>query len=393
MANVIYGSLQLPQAAEKLVKITTLEKTDRGQADSVLLATIEDPHADDIAVIVFKKQDVVVSKTAYIYDELTQHDWVALNGEVDASKVIIYDDIVMAGNYTNVGNLTKTQTGTSTFPTGGKSVLDALQQIFTKRLQPTITAQPAVSGFSLTGAGKVEAGTKVDDAVFGTAKLSAGTYTYGPATGVTAQGYTVDRICTPTSMNKNGVVAAASGTDNNDGNGFVIGDQTPSGNVVSSLAYKVTVTHGDGAVANDNLGSPSAPEVKIAAGSKTATTTAYTPFRKYFYGGVVEEVSIDSAGIRTLTGSTGPASNGTKFDITIPEGATQVVIAYPATLRPLTSVKDVKAFGTDIVTSFELQNEGDVQVEGANGYQAIAYKVYVYKPKTALGANTYNVTI
>ena len=50
----------------------------------------------------------------------------------------------MAGNYDKVGNLTKTTTGTATFATGGKSVAEALQEIFTKKLQPTVT-QPAAS--------------------------------------------------------------------------------------------------------------------------------------------------------------------------------------------------------------------------------------------------------
>ena len=48
------------------------------------------------------------------------------------------------------------------------------------------------------------------------------------------------------------------------------------------------------------------------------------------------------------------------------------------------------AFGTDIVGSFV---KSVVSVKGANGYTGIDYKVYVYSPATALGANKYDVKI
>ena len=66
-----------------------------------------------------------------------------MTGKVDADKVILQKDITMAGNYTQVGNLTKEQTKTATFATKGKSVAEALTEIFSKRLQPTITSNPA----------------------------------------------------------------------------------------------------------------------------------------------------------------------------------------------------------------------------------------------------------
>lgn len=84
-----------------------------------------------------------------------------MTGNVDADKVILRENITLAGGYTQVGNLTKSQNGTATFSTKGKSVMDALTEIFSKRLQPSITAQPSIGTFALTGAGAVEAGTKV----------------------------------------------------------------------------------------------------------------------------------------------------------------------------------------------------------------------------------------
>ena len=384
----IIGQFNLPTPTPVAAQIFNIDKTDN-KSDSELLATITGANAGDVAIITVKDEDgvTVLSQSPYMYDG---QDWFALTGTLDASKVILQKDITLAGAYSQVGNVTKTQNGTGTLSVKGKTVEEAFMEIFTKRLQPSTPTQPAVSGFSLTGAGAVEAGTKVATATFGTAALSAGSYIYGPATGITATSWSVDRVAVPTSFNATGVATATSGTDNNGGNGFIIGDQGGD-NVVSSLKYTATATYGDGAVAYDNLGSPSDPEVKISAGSKSQTTTAYTPFRKYFYGALTSaDAAIDSAFIRGLTNSTGVASNGKAFSITVPEGAKRVVIAYPATYRDLTSVKDVNAFGTDIVGSFV---KSAVAVEGANGYTAIDYKVYVYEPAAALGANTFNVTI
>ena len=50
------------------------------------------------------------------------------------------DNITLAGNYTQFGNLTKSANETSTLESKGKSVADVLTEILSKRLQPTITA-------------------------------------------------------------------------------------------------------------------------------------------------------------------------------------------------------------------------------------------------------------
>ena len=75
--------------------------------------------------------------------------------------------------------------------------------------------------------------------------------------------------------------------------------------------------------------------------------------------------------------------------MSVVEGARQVIIAVP-TGRKVTKVADKAAFGTDI---FEKFVNNPVSVAGAaEGYDKI-YNVYVYSPSTALGANTYTVSV
>ena len=84
-------------------------------------------------------------------------------------------------------------------------------------------------------------------------------------------------------------------------------------------------------------------------------------------------------------------SNGNTFTVNIPVNAQVVLIAYPATLRDVTSIKDVNGLNADITSAF---TKSAVNVEGAAGYTAISYKVYrldFAKPNDA--ANKYTVTI
>lgn len=116
---------------------------------SIKTAGAEQPKKGDMLVvehtIVEASGNVPAKKeyAAYIYasngGEYVASGWQACDGNVDASKVILTSNITLAGNYTSVGNITKAQTGTGTFETQGKSVAEALQEIFTKKLQPTIT--------------------------------------------------------------------------------------------------------------------------------------------------------------------------------------------------------------------------------------------------------------
>ena len=347
-----------------------------------------EPKQGDIFIINTVVEEVEYEKSAYMYAE---EAWTALTGMVDAEKVIFRKNITMAGDYTGVGNLTKSKNGTATFSVKGKSVAAAFEEMLSKRLQPGNPVQPSVSGFALTGAKAVEAGTPLPQAQFGTAKLSAGSYTYGPPTGIVATGYSVDRVATPSSFNQTGIVAAASGTDDNNGAGFIIGDETSvASNVVSSLAYKVTVTHGEGAIANDNLGSPSNPQIKISAGSKTQQTSAYTPFRKFFYGATATKPTLDSAYIRGLTNSTGAYSART-LTLQVSAGATRVAIACIGTATGVTKVINETALNADVTDTF---TKSTVSVEGANGYAAKNYNVWVFEPAVPYeNAATLKVTL
>lgn len=247
-------------------------------------------------------------------------------------------------------------------------------------IMQAITAQPSIGTFTLTGAGAVEAGTKVASAAYSAASLNAGSYQYGPATGVVATNFKVERITNAATAQVVSVAAASltAGSDNNGGAGFIIGD---AGGAVSSLKYRVTATHGAGVTAKDNLGAASSPVVAIAAGTKTKDTGAYTPFRNVFYGTSTGKPALDSAAIRAL-GKTGKAYAAGTLTLNVPAGTQRVVIACIATAKGVTKVINETAMNADVTSTFV---KSTVPVEGANGYTAKDYNVWVFEPAVAYG--------
>lgn len=382
----IYGGFTLPAAIAENTPVYKLTRTAADQSDATLLATITSPVDGAIAVITTVIDEKTYGQVSFMYSE--EHgDWVALVGNVDADKVILRGDITLAGNYTQVGNLTKSQTGTATFATDGKSVAAALTEMLSKREQPKIVANPSAGNLTISPTGNVEAGTKFTAITASAVSFEDGAYTYEANTGVTVTSRTAARSFTPASTAAITVADNGSFTDTFAGQ---VGDQGGDG-VYSSIKYTETISYSDGNVAKDNLGSVSNPAIQIKAGSITKTSGELKPFRKYFYAATTTAAdSFDSDAIRDMTGSSAAAAAGTKFNISVPNGCKQVVIAYPATVRDVNLIADSGAFGTDIKGSFVKQT---VMVEGANGYTAIEYKVFVYTPAAALGANTYNVTI
>lgn len=327
------------------------------------------PNAGDILIVTSTANNI---KTAYAYDD---SGWVACDGNVDATKVILKDNITLAGDYTQVGNLTKAKTGTATFSTAGKSVAAALTEIFSKRLQPGNPTQPAVS-LTFSQAKAYEVGTKITPTY--SASLSAGSYTYGPSTGITATAWDVDAI-------DNGTTVESKTTASGSFSEITVEEDT---------RYKIvaTATHGAGPVAKDNLGDPSNPVKQISAGSKSKEVGSITGFRSVFYGykaggSTLDVANLTSAQIRGL----GNAATTTKPTSMTTNKMQQMFFAFvqPASGHAAAPVVKDATNGAPQTVSGPIT----VNVEGANGYEAIPYDVYyVSNAAAASGELKFNIT-
>lgn len=336
-------------------------EAQEGEDDLAALARIVGGatlNKDDIGIVKRPIAGDAVSYTAYVYNGSA---WMAMDGNYQANNIYFDSDLTATAP---VGVVEIPASGSTTIAAAGKSLKDVLASILAKRVAPKATAPTASINF--TNATKsLEVGTAVTPTY--TATFNPGSYTYGPATGIEVSAWSVSDGTT--------TLTTASGSFPE----LTIGDQAGS---PANVSLTATATHTQGAVPVDNLGDE-VPGVQIAAGSVSATTsTKLTCYRNFFYGSLTTstaEAPLTSDLIRGLT--KGGAYAGAKT-LTVnagAQGAKRVVVAYPkSTARAgLKEVLLTSSMNADITDAYVAQ---EVNVEGANGYAAIPYTVYVYEP-------------
>ena len=341
-----------------------------GETDTAVIARV-------LGDVVAEKDDTFIVKrtisgektsyTAYVYDG---EKWAAMDGNYDASNVYFDKDFVATAN---IGVVTIPASGSTTISAAGKSVKDVLAAILAEEKQPTAT-NPTVK-LTASDNKEYEVGTKVSPKY--SASLDAGSYTYGPATGITAKTWSV------TSSGSDETLTTATGT---------FAEVTVADN--TNITITATATYDAGAMPKTNIGND-APTKQIKAGSAKATySTPIKGYRSFFYGVDTTDGEITSTLIRGLTN--GGAYNGSKT-LNIAPGATagakRVIVAFPAntTRAGLKEVLLTSTMNLDITSSYAQST--NVNVEGANGYSAIAYKVFVYKPASIGSDETHKITL
>lgn len=308
------------------------------------------------------------SYTAYVYNGT---NWAAMDGNYDASNVYFDADFTATEK---VGTISIPSSGSTTVAAQGKSLKEFLTALLAAEKQPSVT-QPAVTVNMSTGKA-YEVGTTVTPTY--SASLSAGSYTYGPATGITAKTWSVTNSATDETL------TTATGSFAN----VVVGDST-------NYSVTATATYDAGAMPKTNIGND-APDKQIPAGSKSATASQkITGYRNFFYGGLTTsstEAPLTSAIIRGLT--KGGAYNSPKtLNVNAATGWKRIVVAIPASSSRagITLVNLVSTLNADITADYKVA--ANVNVEGADGYAAVAYKIYVYEPAKLDASEQHKITL
>ena len=344
----------------------------------------------DVAIVKALIADGKYSYTSYVYEAALDVEgnascgWSAMDGNYSAANVFLKDKITLAGNYTSIGNYSKGKEIAA-----GTSLQSMLMDMLSQRLQPGNPTNPAASitlymdgATKKSSAGAVEVGTTVTPSY--TASLSAGSYTYGPATGVVASSYAVTSTGRKT---VNGATADTAEDSATTATGafasFVVDDDT-------SYKLSVSIPHNAGVVANDNLGSPSSPVKQIAAGTKTKDSGTVTGYRAWFCGykngtnALADASAITGAQVRAL----GNAANGSWLGSMNVSQMKQMFFAAPAGKGYKPVIKDASTTAPQTV-----QGPITVSVEGKDGFDAIDYDVwYVANASAASGSATLNIT-
>lgn len=335
---------------------------NEGETDAQALArVITNPKKGDMAVVVRTFVEGKKSYTAYIHDGT---GFKAMDGNYSAENVYFDEDLTYTVQF---GTLAK-PAGSAKFSAKGKNVSQVFASLMAQEANPS-KSNPAVSFNTHTGFGTFEIGTK-RNLVYG-ATLSAGSYTYGPATGITAKTWEV--TCTGVTGSK----STATGTFEN-----VVAEAT-------AKTITAKATYGDGAIPVTNLGNQY-PAGQIKAGSASKTSESLIGVRYMFWGPMTEDIALNSANIRALAYK---EQSKAKTLTTFGPGdkAVKVVVAVPAS-RKITKVLLTSSMNADITSSFVKQTS-TVSVEGAQGYAGTAYDVYVYQPASIDKGETYAITI
>ena len=355
----------------------------------------------DVAIVKAAIAEGKYSYTSYVYDaaldvegEDSVHGWSAMDGNYSASNVFLKKGITLSGDYgqdsrkdkiTSIGNYRIGDTIAA-----GTSLESVFMNMFSKRLQPSATPTAPAASITLytdgstkkVTAGAVEVGTTINP--YYVASLSAGSYTYGPATGITADSYTVTSTGRKTIDGATADTVEDSATTSSGAfNSFIVDDDT-------NYKLSVSIPHNEGVPAVDNLGDPANPEVKIASGTKTANSGAVTGYRAWFCGykngtnALADPTAITSAQIRDL----GNAANGSWKSSMDVSQMKQMFFAAPAGKGYKPVIKDASTTAPQTV-----QGPITVSVEGKDGFTAIDYDVwYVANASAASGSAKLNIT-
>lgn len=242
---------------------------------------------------------------------------------------------------------------------------------------------------TLTNAGSKEYGTKITPAF--TTSFNVGKYTANgvdQASGVTASAYSV--------KDSNGAeVKASSGSF---AEFQVVETDSTAGTTKTDYKLTATVTHSEGVTPKTFLGNDY-PSEKIAAGTKSATSSKITGFRSYFWGykkagSLLDVANLTSDQIRALGNPKSNGSNQNVASTSIPSTITtnkmqQMFFAFPKGVK--TSVKVEHNVNGAPQTVF---GPVTVSVAGANGYRPVDYDVfYVSNAAAESGDTTYKIII
>lgn len=380
-----------PEAGYELDPILGIEK--------VVADSGKEKAPGDIGIVKIGIAGNKSSYTSYVWDGT---NWAATDGNYSAANVYTNSKITLAGDYgqdsrkdkiTSIGNL---RIGDEI--EAGTSLQSLLMDMLSQRLQPSITSNPSIS-VTLTNAGAKEVGTIFTPSY--TTSFNDGAYTYEATTGAALDGdYTVTTSGYATTRANDETFTDNKGKDEESNTGatgtfttFVIDEDT-------NYKLSASAKHTAGNVAKDNLGDPSSPEIKIAAGTKTANSSAVTGYRAKFFGWYNSKALDPNA----LT-----SNDIRKLAITGTIGATdRPLTALPSGTKSLTTTKMQQMFfaapkGT--YTSIAVANstngapqtvKGPVQVDvnGANGYTAATYDVfYIDNDGAESGSTTFDITL
>lgn len=383
------GGSSASQIFEVIATDFSYEKQTAALAQAVGNASLT---AGDIGIVKVAIAANTYQYTAYVYNGTV---WTAMDGNYSPDSIYFDEDLMVT---TPIGTITQEMIddggGAASLDASNKNMLQVLSALLAEEKNP-IVDYPSVS--FVTNGGSGEVGTTFTLPTATLTITDIGNYSYGStdgtnkydakATGVVFKAGDVILIQGSSNEKRNLVNLSLNDTLSIIAEGNNVYQDSPisfrfeASAIYSNNSNRIPIT---------NLGNP-VENLKIAEEGILTPDDAvakFTGYRNIFYGSNISTMDLNSVNIRGLSQKI--QSGKKSLTLNVQEGSKQVIIAVPVGYK-VTKVEDKKAFGTDIFSEFNLIK--DIDVEGANGYTSKKYNVYVYSPATALGENTYTITV
>lgn len=376
-----WAPIAASEVQEANVKSVTNDNPDTSHDDIIANVTADWLLAKgDIIVI----KDLIVEvdgekkyqHTAYVYDG--EH-WAAMDGNYNAENVYFDEDFLFT---TTIGTVTELTNGSATKTAAGLNLKQFFASLFAEEKQPSIV-EPT---YSLSASAVLEATAEIGNYITGYSwdgSWSSGSYEFGSkensstATGITPSYSVSENVENKTADTLDGsfTLDAPIQIDTVTSKTYA----TISGTCSYEASPRTPVTNFGN---NASAGAIEGNEIEKSAAVKV---TGYRSSFKYI--GTDCETAIDSAFIRSATNMN---ANSKKFGtVEIPAGTKRVMFAVPGSAT-LSSVIDVDGMGLDVKGNF---TKSTIKVEGANGFTAADYSVFVAENANGMAATKYTVTI
>ena len=355
--NVVWGADQIEGLEDALSSLKT-SHYEVGSLDELSGSYL---NGDTAVVKKILAEGKDPSYTAYVYDG-TLSAWKAMDGNYSSDNVYFEDNIVKAGSWTSIGNISHGANKVETFNSSGKSLTEVMDMIFKgNEAYPT---KPTPSCGITQGSKSVEIGTTVTPTF--TLSFDKKTYAYGSnteptngsTTGVTAKTYTltyVDNTGTTKTLTGNWTTSVTAGESYN----AIAGYNNGNDKVAASLSVAYEAAAEGTYIPRSNLERVLSSETeltkyRVADGTATASNVnnkiiGYYPNFYGFRGGesgtMLDESTVDSAFIRSLTAQTSSPSSSTgkitpSSSLTASKSWVQCIYAIPTGLKSGLTAKD-----------------------------------------------------
>ena len=358
-----YSGISMDEVLDAVPRDTyTVLTNTENKTDAEMLAGVTNMKQGDTVVIKTFITSAVdgdkYSYTGYVYDG---SNWGAMDGNYNAENVYFDENIAIT---TAVGNISLSN-GQGTIPAAGKNIKQVFESIWTKEnTDPTVTAPSAtVTLNSLTADKSYEVGEEV--AISYTTSFSAGSYQFGPSTGVTAKTYTVS----------NGTAADNKSTSTGSFDTITMADSNDATkDQYSSYRLSVVVAHSASTEnAKTNLGNNT--NKSISEGNTTISYSKYIKsYRKPFWGykltadALADPTKVDVRGLQ----ESGTSTAGLPTSYTVPADTKQVFFAAKKGTKASISVKNASSLNAPVAFT----KVTDIKVAGANSFAETDYDLW-----------------